>query len=503
RDGNYLAADRVEWNRKTGQVIADGSVVMVSPEGNRLVGDHVVLTDSLRDGTVDNLLVVLDSGGRIAAGHATRNGTVTTFEDAVYSACPVVGAKGCPKEPSWSISAAQVIQDPAHARIRFRGARLHILGITLPLLPIFSVNDGSTRGGATGALVPDISFSHSNGFEVSLPYYFRFASNRDLTVTPHLYTNNVPGVEARFRDLNRLGAFQVGAFVTYGQIEQTSTTVVGPVNHGIRAYFEANGKAQFSPAWRLTGSLRFATDKTVTRRYDLTRDDRLRNFLDLERITPNSYLTIAGWAFQGLRVDDIQKRIPIALPAIDARFKMPGPLLGGTVELQANSLAILRIEGQDTQRAFAGARWDLRRITRLGQELDLTAYARADVYHTDNSAATTVAIYRGLDGWHYRGIAALAADLKWPLIGSALGGLQRFTPHLQLVLTPPTSNLSIPNEDARSIELEDSNLFALNRFPGYDRWEDGSRITYGAEWALDRPNWAVDAVIGQSYRLTR
>jgi LPS-assembly protein len=51
--------------------------------------------------------------------------------------------------------------------------------------------------------------------------------------------------------------------------------------------------------------------------------------------------------------------------------------------------------------------------------------------------------------------------------------------------------------------LEDSNLFALNRFPGYDRWEDGSRITYGVEWALDRPNVSINAVIGQSYRLTR
>ena len=505
RDGNYLAADKIEWNRTTGEVVADGSVVLVSPEGNRLVGDHVVLTDSLRDGTIDNLLVVLDSGGRIAAQRATRNGTLTTFEDAVYSACPVTNASGCPKEPSWSITAAQVIQDPAHARIRFRGARLHLLGLTLPLLPIFSVSDGSDRGGATGALIPDISLSARNGFEVSLPYYFRFAPNRDLTLTPHFYTRNAPGLEARFRNLNRIGAFQVGAFLTYGRIEQTNPSPItsGTVNHGIRAYVEANGKAQFSPAWRLTGSLRFATDKTVTRRYDLTRDDRLRNFIDLERITPNSYLTIAGWAYQGLRVDDIQKRVPIALPAIDARFKLPTPVLGGTVELQANSLAILRLEGQDTQRAFAGARWDLRRITSFGQELNLTAYGRADVYHTNDSAATSVAIDRGMDGWHFRGIGALAADLRWPLIGPALGGLQRFTPRLQVVVNAPTKNLEIPNEDARSVDLEDSNLFALNRFPGYDRWEEGSRVTYGAEWALDRPNWAVQAVIGQSYRLTR
>ncbi len=61
--------------------------------------------------------------------------------------------------------------------------------------------------------------------------------------------------------------------------------------------------------------------------------------------------------------------------------------------------------------------------------------------------------------------------------------------------------MTIPNEDARSVDLEDSNLFALNRFPGYDRWEDGSRITYGVEWSLDRPNVSINTIIGQSYRL--
>ena len=81
------------------------------------------------------------------------------------------------------------------------------------------------------------------------------------------------------------------------------------------------------------------TDKTVTRRYDITRDDRLRSFVNAERISPNSYITIAGWAFQGLRVDDVQKQIPIALPAIDARFRLADRSLGGQVELQANSLA--------------------------------------------------------------------------------------------------------------------------------------------------------------------
>jgi LPS-assembly protein len=414
----------------------------------------------------------------------------------------VVSSTGCPRRPSWSITAARVIDDPAHDKVRFEGGRLQLFGINLPLLPIFSIGTGT--GGATGWLVPDISYSTRKGLEIAVPYHWQIAPSRDLTLTPHLYTGVYPALEGKYRELNSLGAFQLGGFVTYGTVESAdpndSSSTEG---RALRAYFEGNGKAQLNPLWSITGSFRVATDKTLTRRYDITRDDRLRSFINAERISPNSYITIAGWAFQGLRADDVQKRIPIALPAIDARLRLGEDVLGGKVELQANSLSIIRVEGQDTQRAFASARWDLRRLTPGGQELTFTGYARGDVYHTDDAGSTIVPIYRGTDGWHTRGIAALAADVKWPFVGPAFGGLQRIVPRVQLVLTPPTPNLSIPNEDARAIDLEDSNLFALNRFPGYDRWEDGSRITYGLDWSLDRPNLSITTNIGQSYRIAR
>ncbi len=501
REGNYLAADQVVWNRNSGEVRAFGNVVVVTPQGDKLVGDNVVLTDTLREGTVQNLLVVLESGGRIAATRGRRTGDVTTLENAIYSPCPVTSETGCPRRPSWSITAAQVINDPLHNRVSFRGGRFQLFGINLPLLPIFSINTGT--GGSTGWLAPDFSVSSKKGFEIAVPYHWQIASNRDFTVTPHLYTGVWPAIEAKYRQLDRLGAFQIGGFLTYGTIESADPTATTNEGKGLRAYLEANGKFQLDPLWSITTALRAASDKTVTRRYDLTRDDRLRNVVNAERISPNSYVTIAGWAFQGLRPEDEQKRIPVALPAIDARFLLGDPVFGGKVQLQANSLSILRIEGQDTQRAFASARWDLRRLTPWGQELTLTAYTRGDVYHTDDALSTEVAIYRGTDGWHSRWIGALAADLKWPLVGSAFGGFQRLVPRVQLVLTPHTPNFDIPNEDARSIDLEDSNLFALNRFPGYDRWEDASRITYGLDWSLERPRLSITSTVGQSYRIAR
>ena len=496
RDGNYIAADQVVWERKTDVVRAKGNVVVLTPQGDKLVGEDAVLTNEMHDAAVSNLLVVLENGGRVAARRGSRTGDVTTLENAVYSPCPVTTDSGCPKPASWSITAARVIDDPAHERIRFIGGRLQLFGITLPLLPVFNIATGNE--GATGWLVPDISLSSKKGFEVAVPYHWQIASNRDLTLTPHLYTGVFPALEAKYRDLNSLGAFQIGGLITYGTIDKISNATSS--RKGIRAYFEANGKLQLDPVWSITSSIRVASDKTFTRRYDITNDDRLRNIVNIERIDNNAYISIAGWAFEGLRAEDKQKQIPIALPAIDARFRRED-VAGGTLQLQANSLSIIRIEGQDTQRAFASAQWDLRRITPWGQQVTFTAFGRGDVYHTDDAASTLVPIYRGTDGWHTRAIGALAADIQWPFVGALFGGIQRLTPRVQLVLTPPTPNFDIPNEDARSVDLEDSNLFALNRFPGYDRWEDSSRITYGVDWALDRPNLTIDSTVGQSVRL--
>lgn len=118
RDGNYLAAERVSWDRKSGQVVAEGNVVVMTPEGDKLIGERVNLTESLRDGTVENLLIVMESGARIAATRGSRSGTRTELSNAVYSPCPVVTAEGCPKDPSWKITAARVTQDSATGRDR-------------------------------------------------------------------------------------------------------------------------------------------------------------------------------------------------------------------------------------------------------------------------------------------------------------------------------------------------------------------------------------------------
>lgn len=503
RDGVRLRADRVVWNRMTGEVRAYGDVAVATPTGETAYADGAELTDSLRDGLVENLLIVLENGGRLVARRGVREAGVSTLEDAAYTPYRPFDAMGRPRDPTWRIDAVRVVHDPEENRIYYRNARLTLFGLPVIGLPRFSHPDGS-EGGASGLLVPDLRISRTNGLELAFPYYWQIARNRDLTVTPHVYTDVLPMLEAEYRHLAAEGAFQLRGYGTYGRRRPINPPpgFVNSSEEDIRGYLEANGRFQFTPYWRLTGSGRITTDDTFLRRYDITRDDRLRSTIAGERIGEDSYFSLAGWAVQDLRSSSTPGQQPIALPALDYRYRTEEPWVGGRVSLQLNSLGILRTDGQDTQRAFASAQWDLRRITTMGQEVSLTALVRGDAYHSDENADTLTAIYRGEEGWQFRGISAVAASVRWPFIGEAFGGIQQITPHIQIVATPPLSNLEVPNEDSRSIELENSNIFALNRFPGYDRFEDGVRITYGGEYALDAPRFSLRTSIGQSYRLT-
>ena len=499
REGYRLRADEVRWNRKSGEIVASGNVAITSPEGDTAYGDRITLTDSLRDGIVENLLVVFERGGRIAANSGERfaNGNMV-FERAAYTGCPVTGSDGCPKEPSWQIKAKRVTYNKSRDRLRYEGARVELFG--LPLVPLPFLSHGIGSEGKSGLLVPSIGIDRVNGLEFSAPYYFRLAPNRDATVTPYVYSNANPMLGVEYRALTSLGAYRARGYLTYGQ-RIPLTGVAASSQRDIRGYVEASGRFQLDPSWSISGSLRATTDRTFLRRYDISRDDRLRSTINVERITASSYFSLASWAVQTLRSDDVQGQQPIALPVIDFRKRLADPFLGGLIELQANSLAIFRTDGQDTQRAFASAQWNLRRLTTMGQLVTLTGLVRGDVYHSDANLLTPVTQYRGEPGWQTRGIATAALDVQWPFIGPLYGGVQRVTPRVQIVATPPIRNMTIPNEDSRAFDLEDTNIFSLNRFPGYDRYEENARVTYGLEWAYDRPSLSVNALVAQSYRL--
>jgi LPS-assembly protein len=147
-EGNSVRADRIVWNRRTGEVRAEGNVRVVNPAGDAAYGETVVLTDTLRDGAVRNLLLVLEDGGRLAAERGERENGYTTLYRAAYSPCNVVNSEGCPKDPTWTITAVKVVHDPVRNRINYDGASLNLFGARIIPCPGFRTPTDRAEGRA-------------------------------------------------------------------------------------------------------------------------------------------------------------------------------------------------------------------------------------------------------------------------------------------------------------------------------------------------------------------
>ena len=159
-----LRADSVTWNQQTGVITASGRVRFVDENGNQLFSERIELTDEFEAGAMENLLLALRQGGRLAANRGMResDGTVS-LEEAAYSGCSVVTPAGCPRDPSWRITAERVVYNPDNRRIEFSGAFLELFGARILPLPGLTIR---TDGGAgAGFLVPDLRFSESTGVE--------------------------------------------------------------------------------------------------------------------------------------------------------------------------------------------------------------------------------------------------------------------------------------------------------------------------------------------------
>jgi LPS-assembly protein len=94
-------------------------------------------------------------------------------------------------------------------------------------------------------------------------------------------------------------------------------------------------------------------------------------------------------------------------------------------------------------------------------------------------------------------------EYRYPLISVQSWGTQIVEPIAQLIVRPDETGVgSFPNEDAQSLIFDDSNLFKVNKFSGWDRTEGGSRANVGVQYTaqFNRGGY-VNFLFGQSYQL--
>ncbi|MEX6722899.1 LPS-assembly protein LptD [Parapedomonas caeni] len=497
RDGYDLRADQVIYNRRTGFVEARGNVEITDPQGNRVYGEKIELTDTLKDGLVDNVLLILKDGSRLGARNGNRQAEKTRLDRAIYSPCELCPPGSTEERPLWRIKAVRVTYDQQEKRIRYNDATFEFLNVPILYLPYIS-HAAPDVARSSGLLLPDLSQSRSLGMSIGTPFFWNIAPDRDLTVTPTFYTSERPTLALDYRQHLRTGPITVGGIATYAAKRDNENVETG--GNEVRGYLSASGTLQHTSRWRSTFSGRITTDDTFLRRYDISDDDVLRSNYRLEHFGDRDYFAIQTWGFQGLQRDDRQGLTPIVLPSVDYAWQSRPSLFGGQWSIRANGLSLTRTDGMDSYRLSSTGGWEGRWLTPAGQTLRLVTQTRADLYYVSDTESPDDIVYAGNRGWQGRVLPLAAIETAWPLAGPALGGQQTLEPVVQLIASPNGGNNGIPNEDSRAFDLEDSNLFDLNRFSGFDRWEGGVRLVYGGRWSWSRGKWALSAEGGQSLR---
>jgi LPS-assembly protein len=73
-------------------------------------------------------------------------------------------------------------------------------------------------------------------------------------------------------------------------------------------------------------------------------------------------------------------------------------------------------------------------------------------------------------------------------------------PVVQLIWASDAAE-TLPNEDSVLVEFDEGNLFALDRFPGSDAVERGSRANLGVTWTRHDPaGWTMGVTLGRVFR---
>jgi LPS-assembly protein len=102
-----------------------------------------------------------------------------------------------------------------------------------------------------------------------------------------------------------------------------------------------------------------------------------------------------------------------------------------------------------------------------------------------------------------RVMPTVGLEYRYPFIGVHSWGTQTIEPIAQVIIRPNENNIGrFPNEDAQSLLFDDSNLFKVDKFSGWDRVEGGGRANVGIQYTAQVNNAGFfNVLFGQSYHL--
>lgn len=495
QDNQILTADRVIYFQQQNVVQAEGNVRVQEPTGNVYFADKLQLKDDLKAGVVRQFRARMSDNSVFAANEAVRpKEYVTEMHKAVYSPCKI--CKDAP--PFWQLKADKVTYDELQQSVEYDDVRMEMFGVPVLYSPYLSTpSPGADR--KSGILIPEYEQSTNLGSTARVPYYWNISPDKDATITPILTSDEGLIVEGQYRQRTDRGQYKFNGSATYPRRRDA----LGAPTSGsqFRGHVFANGGSQLNDHWGWGFDVQRSTDDTYLRKYSFGNQELLTSRLFTEGLFGRSYVGAQTMAFQGLRATDDPGTSPLILPLLEAYYESDPGWNGSRLHVGGNGLLLTRSEGSDVRRLSLDTGWSVPFISDGGHVFEFGAGLRNDFYSISDEPVTTGTTTTEVSDNLVRSIPTASIQWRYPLMKQVGDGSLGIEPIAIAVASTNGNNPSIiPDEDAAIQELSDVNIFSLNRFTGFDRVDNGSRVAYGMRGHWMWPSGDnLNFLVGQNY----
>src|SRR6185437_14277297 len=349
-NGKVLRADQLDDDQTTGVIVARGDVQLLNPDGSSEFAKEMTLDKDFSAGLALAFSTRQEPNVKMVADEAIRlNKDAMALNKAVFTVCDICAADGSPKTPTWSIDAAQVVQDPKDRLVIYHHAVIRVAGIPVAYTPIFWHTDPTAKRGS-GFLAPLIAIDR-RGFSYQQPYLWVISPSADLTIAPQLNTKVSPILTGEYRE--RFYSGQIDARFGYTYAQQFDSKAQPYDDLTSRSFILASGAFVINPNWTWGFSAERVTDPLLFQRYAVpnafdprglfaTDDQRLLSQVYAVEQNSRSSLSVSMMSVQGLRVGDNNGTFPTIAPLIEGRYDPNILILRGRLRLEGGGVLLDR-----------------------------------------------------------------------------------------------------------------------------------------------------------------
>jgi LPS-assembly protein len=507
-------------------VISGQDVTIVDDLGNAEWARSMTFNEDLNSGVARGFFAQ-EGQAKFAADSAIRyNQNLNQLSRAIFTPCDICREDGAPKNPTWSVSADEIVQDHDRKIVYYRNAIIDVKGVPVLWLPVFWHADPQADY-VSGLLAPRFQQTRRRGFSYEQPYLWAISPYSDLVLSPQFNTEVTPFLNGEYRKRFYSGMIDARFGYTYDQDFNTAGVKFG--DDRSKAYVLASGKFKPTQDWTWGFSAEHVQDKLLFDQYSirqiyqtrgiyLSDDRRLLSQLYAVRQDQNSYVSVAMLSFQslrplinlptnafGIRPFEDDNTLPQVAPLIEGRYEPKDPVLGGRLRLRGGGVFLTRKDssvvngapGVDSGRATVEADWRSSYTSSAGLRVEPFADLRGDYYRVSDLTPSTQDTQTTS-----RFLPTVGVDFSLPFVRNLGRTTVILEPIAQIAISPdPKVYPNIPNEDSLAFDFNDTNLFDYNRSPGFDLYEGGQRMNLGLRASAD---WGgghnAQIVIGQSFR---